>query len=173
MRILLTKISDQRHVLEVVRGDGSCERVELVSREFLFHDLLHYAVECAMVTEGGFWGALASGKTLAELDDRTGASMGQGLGVLAVVEQAVGMMTGALKSEASLEEVVARLHGYHRSLGQETPAWCRTELVAEVRERMRRIRGRWKAVPYRGTMELGWPGEPISPRGPVENEVKG
>src|SRR5262245_9416983 len=73
MRILLTKISDERHALEVVRADGDRERVELVSREFLFHDLLHYAVEWALETQDGFWGALARGRTVKDLNDRTGA----------------------------------------------------------------------------------------------------
>jgi hypothetical protein len=58
-----------------IRGDRRREETELVTREFLFHDFLHYAIESA---------------------------------------------------------------------------------VGTVRERMRRIRGRWKATPYGKTMEIIW-----------------
>jgi hypothetical protein len=157
MRILLTKISDERHALEIVRADATRERVELTSREFLFHDLLHYAVESALGTEGGFWGALAAGKTLADLNDRTGAAMAERAAAIAGVEVVVGMMTGVVKSNKPATEVLEPVRGYLEALGQEAPAWCNTEFVDDVRERMRRLLGRWNAVPYRATMELPWP----------------
>jgi hypothetical protein len=75
MRIVLTKTSDRRHGLELVRSDGSRESVELVTREALFHDLLHYVVESSLRMQGGFWGTLASGKTMADLNDRPGESV--------------------------------------------------------------------------------------------------
>ena len=157
MRILLTKLSNERHALEVVRDGGARERVELVTREFLFHDLLHHAVESAMGTQQGFWGALASGKTMADLNDRSGASMKEFMGATAYIEQAVGMMTGAIKSGAGAEEVVSTLGGYHEALGQEMPACCTEKFVTDVRERMRRMQGHWKATPYGKTMEIAWP----------------
>ena len=160
MRIRLTKLSDSRHVLDVVHADGTRERVELVSRELLFHDLLHYAVECCLGTQDGFWGALARGKTLADLNDRTGAAMESLAGPVAAVEQTVGMMTGAVKSKAPAAEVVASLRSYHEALGQEPPGWCTESFVEAVRERMRQVLGRWKAVPYRGAMEIEWPASP-------------
>jgi hypothetical protein len=157
MRILLTKLTNTHHALEIVRTDLSRERAELVTREFLFHDLLHYAVETSLGTQAGFWGALASGKTLADLNDRTGAPM-EGLSAgLGMVEIVVGMMTGAVKrTEASGEEVLATLREYHAALGEELPAWCTEDLVSQVREHMRRLQGHWKATPYRSTMEIAW-----------------
>ena len=164
MRILLTKLSNTHHALEVVRTDGSRERVELVTREFLFHDLLHYAVESSMGTQGGFWGALAGGKTFADLNDRSGAAMKGSSAGLAYVEMVVGMMTGAVKQgEASAPEVVASLRGYHAALGVELPAELNEDLVAQVRERMRRLQGHWKATPYGRTMEIAWT-EPMERR---------
>jgi hypothetical protein len=159
MRILLIKISDERHGLEVVRADGSRERVELVSREFLFHDLLHYAVESALGTDEGYWGALARGKSMDDLNDRTGAAMDGLSGPIAGIEAIVGMMTGAVKSTEPTDRVITMLRGYLEALGQDTPAWCTPAFVDGVRERMRQVFGRWKAVPYRGTMEIGWPGD--------------
>jgi hypothetical protein len=157
MRVLFTKLSDERHAMEIVRADGTGERVELRSREFLFHDLLHYAVESALGTEGGFWGALAAGKTLADLNDRTGEAMGELAFGVAGVEPVIGMMTGVVKSNETAAEVLKPVRGYIEALGQEPPAWCSTEFIDDVRERMRRLLGRWNAVPYRATMEIPWP----------------
>jgi hypothetical protein len=156
MRILLTKISDERHALQIVRGDGSREKLEFPTREFLFHDLLHYAVESAIGTQQGFWGALANGKTMAEINDRSGASMKAYAGATAYIEQSVGMLTGFVKNSEPAEQAAAAIRQYHEALGQETPAWFTDELVADVRERMRRLLGRWKATPYRQVMEIEW-----------------
>jgi hypothetical protein len=134
------------------------ERIELASREFLFHDLLHYAVESSLGTQEGFWGALASGRSMADLNDRTGAAMAGLSGPMAGIEVMVGMMTGAIKSAAAADPVIT-IGSYHEALGQEMPAWCTTGFVEEVRERMRQVLGRWKAVRYRGTMEIDWPGD--------------
>src|SRR5690349_17229580 len=132
MRILLTKLSDERHTLEVVRADGTRERVELVSRELLFHDLLHYAVESCLSTEAGFWGALACGKSMADLSDRTGARMQDLAGPIAGVEVIVGMMSGALKSTEPAAEVLASQRHLLKALGQETPAWSNTGFIDDV-----------------------------------------
>jgi len=156
MRILLTKLSNTHHALEIVRTDGSRDRVELVTRELLFHDLLHYAVESSMGTQVGVWGALASGKTFADLNDRTGAAMRDSAAGLAGVEVVVGMMTGAVKRMETPGGEVAALREYHAALGKELPPWCTEDLVAAVRERMRRLQGHWKATPYGKTMEIAW-----------------
>ena len=59
---------------EIERG-GRVERVECETRSYLVRDLLHYAVESEAGLEGGFWGHLARGKTLADMNDRTGKAM--------------------------------------------------------------------------------------------------
>ncbi len=165
MRIFLTKISDERHALEVLRADGEREGVELVSREFLFHDFLHYAVESALDTDDGFWGALARGKRFEELDDRTGAAMGGLATPIAGIEAIVGMLTGVVKCKEPTDRVITTVRGYLDSLGVSVPAWCTPAFLDDVRERMRQIFGRWKAVPYRGTMEIRWPCDAPCPAG--------
>lgn len=45
MRIAFTKLTQDRHRLEIRREDGSTESVELETRSYLLHDLGHYAVE--------------------------------------------------------------------------------------------------------------------------------
>ncbi|MDX1561355.1 MAG: hypothetical protein R3305_00415 [Gammaproteobacteria bacterium] len=154
MRIRLTKLSDQRHALEIVRADGSGDKVELLTREALFHDFLHFAVESSLPTQCGFWGALASGKSMADMNDRSGESVADIADILGPVEATVGMMTGVVKLPE--DAAFAAIRGYHESQGSELPNWCTERFVADVRECMRRLLGEWKATPYGQTMEVVW-----------------
>jgi hypothetical protein len=154
MRILLTKISDQRHALEIVRADGSRETVELVTREALFHDLLHYAVESSLPTQRGFWGTLASGKTMVDLNDRTGESVKENTDTLYLVEGIVGVMSSVV--EMPVDRAFAKLRWFSESQTQELPEWCTKSFVAEVSERVRRLQGQWKATSYNESMEIAW-----------------
>lgn len=155
MRILLTKISDQRHALEIVRADASRDATELVTREALFHDFLHFAVESSLPTHNGFWGTLASGKTIADLNDRSGAAVKENIDTLYRVEGIVGAMTSVV--EMPLEQAFARLCWFSESQNEAPPHWCTEIFVAEVSERMRRLRGQWRATPYGQAMEIRWP----------------
>lgn len=154
MQILLTKISDQRHALELVRTDGSRETIELVTREALFHDLLHYAVESTLRTQRGFWGTLASGKTMADLNDRTGEAVKENAATLYRVEGIVGAMSNVVAMP--VDRAFAKLRWFSETQGQEPPEWCTESFVAEVSERMRRLQGQWKATPYGESMKIVW-----------------
>jgi len=156
MRVLLHKISDERHALEIVREDGRRERVDCETRSYLQHDLLHYAAEVEASLGGGFWGILASGRTLAEMNDRTRATPMYGTSEMMVIEQVVGAFSGVMKGQMP-EQITTALRSYTQSLGENTPAWLTTAFVTAVRERMRELLGRWKATPFGGTMELAWP----------------
>jgi hypothetical protein len=147
-------MSDRRHALEIVRTDGSRETVELVTREALFHDLLHYAVESSLPTQGGFWGTLASGKTIVDLNDRTGESVQENADTLYLVEGIVGVMSSVM--EMPVDQAFAKLRWFRESQGQELPEWCTESFVAKVSERMRRLQGQWKATPYGESMEIVW-----------------
>lgn len=156
MRILLRKLSNERHVLSVVRDDGTSEEIECETRSFLQHDLLHYATEAEARTAHGFWGNLANGKTLAQMNDRTGRAMqGEGLQMLAI-EQIVGALTGSMKG-ISAAVIVARFRDSAASAGISIPEWLTVGFVEAVQERMRRLLGQWKATPYGESMALLWP----------------
>ncbi|AUX41682.1 uncharacterized protein SOCE26_031040 [Sorangium cellulosum] len=157
MQIVLRKISDARHELDVVRKDGRRDRVECETRSFLVHDLLHFAVESEAGLSGGFWGNLAKGKTLAELNDRAGeAMMAAESEEAALVERVVSVLTGAVKGRTA-EELVTQLVSHAPATGWTPPGWLTAEFVERVQERMRRLLGHWKATPYRGEMRLEWP----------------
>ena len=156
MRILFTKTSDERHVLGIVRDDGRREHEDCETRSFLVHDLLHYAVESEARLTGGFWGNLGKGKTLVDMNDRTGQAMAGASAEMAVIERLVGALSGAVKGK-SAKEMVAALGTYAAALGRPNPDWLTEPFVVAVQERMRRLLGQWKATPYGATMRLDWP----------------
>lgn len=155
MRIAFRKLSDERHVLQIVRSDGQCEEVECETRSYLLHDLLHYAVETEAGLDGGFWGNLAKGKTLSDMNDRTGARMAAESVEMAAIEQIVGALTRATKGLAA-EDVVAGFHRYMAALDSPVPLWLTVPFVLAVQERIRQLKGHWMATPYGESMDLEW-----------------
>jgi hypothetical protein len=156
MRILFRKHTDERHTLEIVQDGGRREGVECETRSYLLHDLLHYAVESEAGLGGGFWGNLERGKTLADMNDRTGQAMISAAPEMAVIERIVGALSAAAKGMPAAR-MVALMGEYAQSLDTTLPAWLTERLVVAVQERIRRLIGEWKATPYGGTMELAWP----------------
>ena len=156
MRILLRKLSDDRHVLQIIREDGRSEEVECETRSYLHHDLLHYAVEAEAHLDGGFWGNLANGKTLEHMNDRTGKAMQAEAPEMMAIEQVVGALS-AIGKGGSAGAIFAAVHDAAKSAGVAFPEWRTLELASAVQERMRRLLGHWKATPYGESMALAWP----------------
>jgi hypothetical protein len=159
VQIVFHKLTDDRHALELVRTDGGSERVECETRSFLHHDLLHYATEGEAGVVTGFWGRLAAGATLAELNDEAQHGSLYDRPDMLVVEQVVGAMSGAIKGR-SPQAVVAGLHQLADAQAIPMPAWLTPALVEAVQRRMRALVGRWNATPHGAAMELPWPVTP-------------
>jgi hypothetical protein len=155
MRILLRKISDQQHELTIVREGGMRESVVCETRSYLKHDLLHYAVEAEAGIEGGLWGSLARGRTLAEMNDRARVAPGSDTAEIATVEKFVGVLSGAAKG-LSTAGVMAAIERSVAATNHAPPAWLTEAFVAAMQERLRGLLGAWKARPYGGTMALDW-----------------
>ena len=153
-------------MLEVRRADGRTESVECESRSYLLHDLLHYAVESEARLSGGFWGHLAAGKTLAQMNDRSartgtaspplGAVMADIAGEMGAIERIVGALHQTTKGR-SAQDIVAAVRRFYESIGEQAPAWLTEALIDAVRERMRRLQGAWRATPRGGRLELSFP----------------
>ncbi|HUQ01746.1 MAG TPA: hypothetical protein VM261_04585 [Kofleriaceae bacterium] len=156
MQIELHKISEQRHALTIVRADGTRERVECETRSFLQHDLLHYATEAEAGVDVGFWGRLAAGATLAELNDKALQGSLYDQPAMLVVEQIVGALTGAIKGR-SPDDVVNGLQQLAEAQQIAMPAWLTAAFVERVQARMRGLVGRWNATPFGTSMTLPWP----------------
>jgi hypothetical protein len=154
VKIRFHKLSDARHELEILRPGAPGERVSCETRSYLVHDLLHFATESEARLESGFYGRLASGVTLAALNDRTNA---MGSPELAPIEQVVGMLSGSVKG-LTTSEMMATFERYEAAMERALPAWVTAELVARVEERMRSLLGRYRATAFGSFMELEWPG---------------
>ncbi len=161
MRICFRKVSDERHLLEIARADGSIESVEYETRSYLMHDLLHFAVESEARLGSGFWGLLANGKTLADMNDRTGKAMAGDSAELGSIEQIVGVLSRVVKGVPTAD-IVATLRLTASSCGTALPEWVSEPLIDAVRERMRQLSGEWNATPCGKSLNLQWPALPIS-----------
>jgi hypothetical protein len=156
MRILLHKRSNTHHTLEIVRATSERESVECETRSYLMHDLLHYAVEAEARLESGFWANLARGKTLVDMNDRSGRALAAEAPGLMAIERVVGALSGVVKGRAAAD-VVAALREYEAALGEPDSSWLTEALIFAVQERMERLLGHWRATPFGSTMELRWP----------------
>lgn len=150
MEVRFTRLSNNRHRLEVVRPDRSGEQRELETRSLLLHDLVHFAVEAEAKIADGFWGSVADGARFAELTpgpegfgDRTG---------LALAEALVGPMQSVWHQRMTPDHYISRV--------QQTAPFVDEDFVAAVLERIRRLWGRWRGTPFHQTMVLSWPPEP-------------
>lgn len=166
MRVLLHKLGNQLHALEIVRDSGERERVECETRSVLVHDFIHFAVEQEARLTEGFWGKLASGTTLAEMNDRARPAAPDD--AMTEIERLVGALSMAAKGTPPAE-VVEKMKSYSAALELGVPEWLTDTFVGKVQERLRRLRGEWDATPYGGTMELVWNGGELKARGPRES----
>ena len=142
MRIAFTKISDERHAVTITRADGTSESVEVDTREYLRHDLAHFAIESELPISKGFWGCVASGASLS----------GEGVGgkEAALAESLAGPIQTLFRTDAGPDAYAELLREVSETTGSQ-------DLAARVHERIRRLRGHWKATPCGGQMELVWP----------------
>ena len=153
--VRLTKISDDRLRFEYRRPDGSGEAFDLEADSFLFHDLLHFALETEAGLQGSFYGLLDKVGGYAELSVGGGAALG---GEIAITERVVGALTGALTGEdLDADAFVEQAREYLDLYDERAPRWFTPALVLAVRERMRQLEGRWRATPFGETMELRFP----------------
>jgi hypothetical protein len=145
VKILLTKLTNERHRLAIERDDGTRESVDLETRSFLLHDLVHFAVEAEANIADGFWGLLAEGTTLDDLADRTMADpISPGI---ALAER----LTGPMQSVWN-ERLDRALYVEQAKLDFVT-----IDFVERVCKHLRALTGHWKATPFHETMAIFWP----------------
>jgi len=152
LTLTLTRVSPTHHRLEYVRADGTGEAADIESKNFLFHDFVHFALETEAHLDGGFFGLLSHGHTYAELSAKTPSEHETTEATLA--ERAVGIMTGVIKKTATPEEAMAAFKNLQDAYGKEVPAWFTTQLIEKVLERHRKLLGHWNAMRFGETLEL-------------------
>ena len=152
LTLRFTRVSPTHHRFEYRRPDGAGEAIEMESGSFLFHDLLHYAVESEAGLRGSFYGILGKIGGYEELSVAGGAALG---GEIAITERVVGALTGALQDEdLDAEAFVAQVTEYLDIYEERAPRWFTPTFMAAARERMVQLMDRWKATPFGETMEL-------------------
>lgn len=150
LTIRLTRISPTHHRFEYVRADETGEALELVTREFLTHDLVHFAVETEAGLRGSFYGLLDKIGGYAELSLDGGALGGEAR----LTEMVVGPLQNAVGPELDAAAIAERITGFMRDMDLRPPGWLTGDFIGAVRERMRRLQGEWKATPFGEAMEL-------------------
>jgi hypothetical protein len=156
MLIRLTRLTNERHRLELVRDDGTREARELETRSALLHDLVHYAVETEAGLAASFYGQLATGKTYEALTAEP-SSDPEALQTEAVVVRIQGIAKNDSWSNVDPDTFAETIAAGFRAVGREPPAWLTGDLVIRVREQLRRVQGRWRATPFHQALELDFP----------------
>jgi hypothetical protein len=154
VKIRFHKLTDARHDLEVLRPGNASERVACETRSYLAHDFLHYAAETEARLAGGFYGRLAAGCTLAELNHRTRPAMDSP--DMALIEQIVGMLSGSVKG-LTPDQMMTVFERFTTASEHELPPWLTADFVERVQQRMRQLQGHFRALAFGSYMELDWP----------------
>lgn len=145
MEIHFTKLSQEQHAVKVIRADQSTEETVLESRGFIQHDFAHLAVEIEVPLKGGYWGSIAAGASLKGMDIR-------GKDIV-VAESLAGPVQGLIRDDAGIDAYGALLERMQSQLAS-------PDLARRIHERVRRLRGHWKATPYGSAMVFEWPEDP-------------
>ncbi len=153
--ITLTNISPTHHRFVCVREDGSREEAALETKTFLYHDLLHFAIESEAFLRDSFYGKLLKGESYRSLSEKgmEAAVLTEGKEIM-MTERVVGVMTGVLQSDASPEAAISGLQNLLSASGERFPLWFTEDLIMRVQERMRKLMGEWKGTPFGETMTL-------------------
>ncbi len=151
--VFLTRVSNTHHTFSYQRSDGRGETLTLETKSFLFHDLLHYAIESEANLRDSFFARLARSQSY---DALTGPDIRYD-GEISMTEKIVGGLTGYMKTEQPPEVFLAGIRNWGQASGDTIPAWLTRDFVINVKERMRRLQGEWKALPFGATMTLAFP----------------
>jgi hypothetical protein len=151
--IRLTRLTNERHRLEVARDDGTREAHDLETRSTLLHDLVHYAVETEAGLKGSFFGRLANGETYETLTSNPPPDA-EPLQTELVVVRIQGVAKDDTWSEINPENFAESIRAGFRAFGQEPPAWLTAAFIVRVRERLRRVLGQWRATPFHEVLVL-------------------
>lgn len=144
MKISFTRLNSHSHELRVHRADGSSETATLETSVFFLHDLAHFVVEKMLDYRGGFWGMLAVGHALSELNGKTNPLTEK----LRFIEKIVGPVQSAYMGHFPAAFVAtATSH-----LSFPLPDGFAEAAIMRIGS----LEHDWKALPFGGILELDW-----------------
>lgn len=123
------------------------------TKSFLFHDLLHFAVETEAQLKHSFYGLLDIGKSYATMSE-TKMEDQPPQSEIAITERIIGPLTGAIKQDIDLNEFISLLANLFRATGETLPEWLTSAFIERIQERMRKLMGEWNALPFGQGMTL-------------------
>lgn len=147
LKVRLKRQSNERHVFEAQRADGSRERLELETRSLLLHDLVHFALESEGRLSAGFFGKMSRGETYEASAEDFAGETGR-------IERVVAMLQAAVARDIDPDAFVERARGAFVAIGETPPDWLDANLIRRSLERLRQLRGQWRATPFGQAMEL-------------------
>ena len=152
MLVRFRKRTPDRHVFEIVRDDGSVSAIELDTRTFLRHDLMHYVLERRAGLASSLYGTLGSGAEPAKLRMQPGAVSAPD--ELHATEILVGMLQGAVAKDADAAAFVPLAREYLELQGRPMPAFLTPDFVRGVLADYRRLYAQWQSLRVGGVLEL-------------------
>lgn len=144
LEITFTKLSHENHRVRFTREDGSVESIELETKSFLMHDLIHFCVETEAKLENGFYGSLAKGISYKDIDD----------GNFMYIEEIVGPLTGVVKGDATPEQFLEGLKNLFDAQEKEIPSWVTLEFVKNVKAKVDELLKKWEYTKRDEVLEL-------------------
>jgi len=153
LRIQFTKRADGNVILRCTRKDGSVtwQRYDKLAGFFSYHDLSHLAVETALEVRDGFYGLIADGWDITEMDGK--GPRGK-LPYASIVEHVVGLLmqerTGGTGQLSAAE--------FNSQMEQMTGQPMKNPLgdlqLKAVRELEASLFRDWSAIPAGGILDL-------------------
>lgn len=160
MQIRFQKAKDGSATLSCIRDDGSSTWSNGVQDFFVWHDLIHYAVETTLGCRQAFFGLLASGWNIDDFekrDPKTGRTPplpAETVGVENIVGLLSSELVGAMPpSHAEFSELLASAcAGFDFPPPAVTP-----EQLDAIRAAVAALHSRWRDLPPGGVLELPFP----------------
>jgi hypothetical protein len=159
MIIRLKKDRDGRAALQCVRTDASATWKRYADRQAQFlarHDLLHFAVETELGSDNGFFGLVAQGWNIEDMDGK--GARGPLPAQSVIIEHLVGLVTmdvaGAGTPPWDVDTLNAQLAAIAAEHGLGPVRPLTTADLSRVRSRARTLLERWDALTPGSTLEL-------------------
>jgi len=145
MRMIFTKGDGKFDLLEIVRTDGSIERIDCPKQRIIPHDMVHYAVE-KILGARGFMRAIGAGETTAYVP------MG-GVEAESVERLVETIQADAWSSPGSAQELIDLYRLTCEARGHPA-APIDAEAVETIKDEVLRLQLLWDDVPVGGKLEL-------------------
>lgn len=153
MRIRIIKKSG-RNTLICTRPDGSYTKAE-VGPVLPHHDLAHYVAERQLSLKNGFYGAIATGRSIEELSDK------EVIKTLGAESWFAEIVTRALQSHSSgactTEQFISLVREEMETFRLSVEYQLDEHAILQMADSFKQLLGQWNALPDGESLELVWP----------------